>query len=330
MSYTLHEIEEGLTRIELEGLSECGEALGRGANVYVLGSQGGPVGLVNAGHPAQQDDLLAALHELGISPAQVSRIAVTSWEISAIGGASRFPGADLFVGSPDMQAPRDLEAQTERRRRELLARAGAVAGKEESFSLEAVRAAVRAYYPRVSQALRFIPLRAGHFVNLGGRRFEVLGTPGPGPGHLGLYAAERGYLFSGDFALSGFPEHLENPRNYLMSMERLAELGARWVLPTRGRPFTKGALTLGRAAKFVDNFLGNVTMALGKAPTVLEFIEQDLGRRPDEPVDLVVTHLVFQRLLDELVRTRSIGAEGEGIERRYGVDVDDHRKEIRL
>lgn len=301
--------------------------MGKSFNVYLL-QDGDRVSLINAGHPAHYDSLLQAFKELEISPADVDRIAVTSWEISAIGGAPRFPQADLFVLSPDMEAPRDLERKIDglRQRLESLAQefCDVLGYKNEDF-----KAPLERYYPRVSRDLRFIPLRNGHRLSLGGQLFEVLATPGPGPGHLSLFCADNGALFSGDFALSGFPDQIDNARAYLQSMERLAGLASTRVYPNRGRSFTRGPLTLGRSAKFVDNFLGNVSAAVIDSPTVLEFIERDLGRRPEAPMDLLFTHQVFQALFDELVRTRNIGAEGEGIHRRYGVDVEDHRKEIR-
>lgn len=325
--YQIEKISEEITRIELVGLKGHGEMLSAPANVYLL--RGAAPGLINAGHPSQGEALAAALRELEISPAKIERIVATSWDISVIGGAGQFPRADLFVLSPDMVAPRDLEAQVEKERQRLERLSAAMAEVDEDFSREGVEAALRVHFPRVSRDLHFIPLRNGHFVMVGALKLEVLATAGPGPGHLSLFAAQEGALFCGDFALSGFPYRLENAQNYLLSMERLAELPTDRVLPNRGRPYRRGKLTMGRAAMFVDNFLSSVPTALVEGPRVRDFIERDLGRTPEDPMDLLLTHQIFQALLDELVRTRTIAASGEGVSRRYGVDVEDHRKEIR-
>lgn len=326
-AFKLEKISEEITRIELAGLQGRGEILEASTNVYLL--QGATRALINAGHPDQAESLIAALREMEISPAEIERIIATSWEISVIGGASQFPRADLFVLSPDMVAPRDLEAQIARKRQGLMKTAKGLAKIDPELSLERVEEDLNAYYPRVSRDLHFIPLRNGHFVIAGALNLEVIATAGPGLGHIALYAAEKGMLFSGDFALSGFPQQLENAQTYLLSMERLAELSAERVLPNRGRSFRRGKLTMGRAAMFVDNFLQSVPAALVEGPTVRALIERDLGRVPEAPLDLLFTHQVFQGLLDELVRTRTIAAAGAGVERRYGVDVEDHRKEVR-
>lgn len=77
-------------------------------------------------------------------------------------------------------------------------------------------------------------LADGECIDLGGRRLDVLHTPGHSPGHLCFWEAEQGYLFSGDLAYKGtlfanYPS--TDPENYLHSLERVAELPVRRVLP---------------------------------------------------------------------------------------------------
>jgi glyoxylase-like metal-dependent hydrolase (beta-lactamase superfamily II) len=146
---------------------------------------------------------------------------------------------------------------------------------------------------------------------------------------MALYDSERGYLFCGDFAMSGLPDRLDNAQAYLVSMDRLAELPSQRVLPNRGRSYTRGRLAVTRAARFINNFLTNAPSVLVQGPTVLEFIERDRGHIIDNAVDLLFVYDVFYTLFEELVRTRTIAAEGEGLRRRYGVDVEDPRKRVR-
>lgn len=320
-------VVDGLIRIELPALDGVSPALSAATNVYLV-DHPSPA-LINAGHPAQFDHLVRALRECGITPADVERIIATSWRIDVVGAAPQFPGADLFVLSPDMRTPRDLEMQIETRRQHLTKMAARMADFDEDFRRRPVEEAIERYYPRLTRDLRFAPLRNGHFVHAGRRRLEVLGTGGPGPGHMALYDADDELLFCGDFAMTGFPRHIADPQAYLVNLERLAKLSSNRVLPNRGRTFKQGRWTVSRAANFLNNFLSNAPAALVRGPTILEFMERDRGQLPDDPVELLLTYERFKLLFDELVRSRAIAADGEGLTRRYGVDVDDPREKIR-
>ncbi len=324
---TVEKITEGLLRIELPPVAGICEALSTSTNVYLV-EHPSPA-LINAGHPAQFDHLVRALRGCGISPADIERIIATSWQIDVVGAAPQFPGADLFVLSPDMRTPRDLEMQVDARRQRLLQLGGRMADFDDRFRRQPVEEQIEDYYPRLTRDLRFAPLRNGHFVKAGSLRLEVMGTAGPGAGHMALYEEERKLLFCGDFTMTHLPRFLEDTRAYLVSLERLAQLESKRVLPNRGRVFTQGRWTVTRAANFLNNFLGNAPAALVRSPSVLEFIERDRGHLPEDPVELLLLYERFQLLFDELVRSRAIAAAGDGFERRYGVDVDDPRGKIR-
>lgn len=74
----------------------------------------------------------------------------------------------------------------------------------------------------------------GDTVDLGGRRLEVLHTPGHSPGHLCFFERDRGYLFTGDLVYKDvlfayYPS--TDPEAYLMSLEKLAALPAKRMFP---------------------------------------------------------------------------------------------------
>ena len=46
-------------------------------------------------------------------------------------------------------------------------------------------------------------LSDGESIDIGGRRFRVLHTPGHSPGHMCFWEEERGYLFTGDLVYKG-------------------------------------------------------------------------------------------------------------------------------
>ena len=77
-------------------------------------------------------------------------------------------------------------------------------------------------------------LEDGDVIDLGGRSLQVLHAPGHAPGHLCFWEAARGYLFSGDLVYQGtlfahYPS--TEPRHYLSSLEKVAALPVRRLLP---------------------------------------------------------------------------------------------------
>ncbi|MBD5148148.1 MAG: MBL fold metallo-hydrolase, partial [Oscillibacter sp.] len=68
----------------------------------------------------------------------------------------------------------------------------------------------------------------------GGRTIQALHTPGHSPGHLCFWAAERGYLFTGDLVYKDtlfayYPS--TDPEAYLASLEKIAALPVKRVFP---------------------------------------------------------------------------------------------------
>lgn len=77
-------------------------------------------------------------------------------------------------------------------------------------------------------------LEDGSLIELGDRRLTVIHTPGHSPGHICLYEAERGYLFSGDLIYSGcldafYPS--TNPVDFMKSVNKISSLKIDKVLP---------------------------------------------------------------------------------------------------
>jgi len=77
-------------------------------------------------------------------------------------------------------------------------------------------------------------LRDGERIDLGGRSIEIIHTPGHSPGHMCLWEAEKGWLFTGDVVYKGmiyadYPS--TDPSALLRSIERLATLPVQKVFP---------------------------------------------------------------------------------------------------
>lgn len=77
-------------------------------------------------------------------------------------------------------------------------------------------------------------LHGGECIDIGGRRIEVMHTPGHSPGHMCFWEKKRGYLYTGDLIYKGtltawFPS--TDPEAYLQSVEKVAKLPAKRVFP---------------------------------------------------------------------------------------------------
>lgn len=77
-------------------------------------------------------------------------------------------------------------------------------------------------------------LSDGDVIDLGGRRVEVLHTPGHSPGHLCFWEPATGYLFTGDLVYKDvlfayYPS--TDPEAYLTSLEKVAALPVGKVFP---------------------------------------------------------------------------------------------------
>ncbi len=77
-------------------------------------------------------------------------------------------------------------------------------------------------------------LSDGDTIDIGGRRIQVLHTPGHSPGHMCFWEESKGYLYTGDLVykdtlLAYYPS--TDPKAYLKSLERLCLLNAKKVFP---------------------------------------------------------------------------------------------------
>lgn len=85
-----------------------------------------------------------------------------------------------------------------------------------------------------------------HELHIGGRQWRIIDTPGHADGHVSLFDAHEGLLIAGDHllefispAVGKFPDHAEDPLGlYLDSLDRVAQLNAKVVLPGHGLPFS--------------------------------------------------------------------------------------------
>jgi glyoxylase-like metal-dependent hydrolase (beta-lactamase superfamily II) len=319
-------MHDAIHRLELPPVDGLPEPLDHTTNVYLL--DGPAPALVGAGHPDQHDALVSALAEHGSSPDDIERVVHPSWDIHTLGGAQLLPRADHFVWSPDLVQPRNYERVLEERRSRLRSMADAAVAVDERWDRAEFDAFLDRYLPRATTEFPVIPVRAGHVIRAGDLALEVVSAQGPHPGHCILLDRTENVAFTGDISMMGLPDLVDDVQAYLLAYERATRLDPELVMPTSGAPRKRGGWALRQAFRFVNNFLENAPLALGSSPTLLEFVERDLGHKPDSLVTWVFALLRYQSLLDELVRAHSIEVEGSGIDgKHYGIDVDDPRDE---
>jgi glyoxylase-like metal-dependent hydrolase (beta-lactamase superfamily II) len=215
MSARVEVVDPGVLRIVLPG---------RVSNAYLF--LGARIALVDCGSEDSQRDLLAALRQLEIKRERISLVVLTHEHAGHAGGASAFPEA-LLVAHP-------------------LAAAKLRHGEEPLTKLHAARA------PEIE-------LSDGSAIRIGGFSFDVLHAPGHTSGSICLYERSRAMIVTGDTVLArgtlsvvtqngSSSEHLE-------SLERLASLRARLLLPGHGPLSDDPAADIAAAAATVRSRL---------------------------------------------------------------------------
>ena len=101
---------------------------------------------------------------------------------------------------------------------------------------------------------------------------EAVATPGHTPGHIAYLARSGGqvYALTGDLLVStrsylGFYESCAE--DLIASQRRLAAIGALYLLPAHGRARSDGALTLSRAADFLEAESATIRAAASRLQT---------------------------------------------------------------
>jgi recombination protein RecT len=159
-------------------------------------------------------------------------------------------------------------------------------------------------------------LEDGEVLALGDSTLEVIATPGHAANHLCFFLREDRLLFSGDHVLSGSTTIVSPPDghmgDYLRSLDRLAQLESRFILPAHGHVIgsAQGAIARLKAHRLIRE--AKVLRAVAALP----------GRGLDDLVSLAYddtppeAHGIARRSLlahlDKLVEDRQLAAEDAG------------------
>jgi glyoxylase-like metal-dependent hydrolase (beta-lactamase superfamily II) len=96
------------------------------------------------------------------------------------------------------------------------------------------------------------PIRNGMALMVGDRMATLIHTPGHSDDSICVFLPDSGTLFSGDTLYRISDHQGAYPRAYARSLERLAGLAVRTILPGHGRPIVKDAMG------FIHGCLDNV------------------------------------------------------------------------
>lgn len=215
MSARVEVVDPGVLRLVLPG---------RASNAYLfLGTR---IALVDCGSEESQRDLLGALRQLEIKRERISLVVLTHEHAGHAGGSAAFPDALLVSHS--------------------LAAAKLRHGEEPLTKLRVARA------PDVE-------LSDGGAIRIGGFSFDVLHMPGHTSGSICLYERSRALIVTGDTVLARgtLPVVTQNGSSgeHLESLERLASLRARLLLPGHGPLSDDPAADIAAAATTVQSRL---------------------------------------------------------------------------
>jgi glyoxylase-like metal-dependent hydrolase (beta-lactamase superfamily II) len=189
----------------------------------------------------------AAFHTLGITPANIHRIYLTHLHPDHFGLAGHFQqlsGAPVYMLRLEarmMSLYWNIDGPSWGAIREHWAHNGMPAGL-------AKKAADRSYaiMPALMPHPEITPLDEGDEVNLAGRPYRVIWTPGHSDGHFVLYGLQNRLLFAGDHLLVQITPNIglwpncdPNPlRSYLASLHKVANLDVELVLPGHRAAFS--------------------------------------------------------------------------------------------
>jgi len=142
--------------------------------------------LVETGPGTSIDAVAAGLEGLGIAPGDLAHVIVTHIHLDHAGGVGalsrRFPRATIWVhdrGAPHLAEPDRLVASVAR-----------IFGRDRMLEL---------FGPVVpTERERIQAIGEGDVIDLGGRRIDVLYTPGHASHHVALADRESGAVFTGD------------------------------------------------------------------------------------------------------------------------------------
>jgi glyoxylase-like metal-dependent hydrolase (beta-lactamase superfamily II) len=228
-------------------------------------------------------DVEAAFEATGHSPGDVSRLFVTHAHIDHYGMAGEFvsrTGAELVMHST---TPEDLEVYRDP--------SALIARLKEMFADHGVGPELveeltkyedwRGFVSRVVEPDTVV--NDGDVIEVGGRRWTCVYTPGHARSHVCLWSESDRVLISGDHLLPAITPHIDFKRgeddplgDFIASLEKVEALAPAIVLPGHGHPFEDGAERARVVMRHHDRRLGAILQVIRREPRTAEEITEDI------------------------------------------------------
>lgn len=197
-------------------------------NSYLIGGDM-PI-LIDPGHQHLVENLIKNMRKDGFDPQDVRVVLTTHIHPDHFEAAQTFAGPGVSI---------------------------ALHQEEEKFMEEVGREFYRSFGMEKPEIKVDFYLQEGD-LQIGGKKFQVLHTPGHSPGSITLYWPEKKALFTGDVIFPMGVGRTDFPGGdgslLRKSIERLAELDAEWLLSGHGEVL-KGAKNIRRNFQYIrDNY----------------------------------------------------------------------------
>ena len=299
-------------------------------NGYVLRRPGG-WDLVDTGlgTPAAHAAWQSALRHLDLGVGGLRQIVLTHHHPDHMGLAGFFQQAARAASGrrvPVRASAREAEIVeiiwTDRHGRDavledFLARCGVPDAAEANFSAREIDGMRRALEPFPDG---FEAIAPGEAVEIGGRRFEAILTPGHSDGHLAFFDAGDGVLLAGDHVLphitpniARWPGVEPDPLGrFLGSLEALHALPVRRALPGHGSPLGDWRGRLRALAAHHAHRLGAMQDAAGDGATAYAVTRRVFRHRTLDRHELRMAVVETLAHLEHLVAQGALGREDRG------------------
>jgi len=183
--------------------------------------------------------VLAGFGELGITPENTD-VFVTHMHVDHSGLIARLkrPGNTIYASVVDAEY---INAFQNPKHWGWIFQSNIVAGVPKEEQLQVTQHV--AYHQRPERIVEMTRLEMGDVLEAGGYRLEVVDLKGHTPGQIGLWDAEKGFLFCGDHILSGISPNITAwnfEEDYLQyfcdSLERVRGLSVKRLFPAHRAP----------------------------------------------------------------------------------------------
>lgn len=312
-------------------------------NAYFLADPGGGT-LVDCGIYSPDDaddhgwaDLVAALETCGAQVRDVKRLIVTHPHIDHYGMAGRVleaTGCELWMHESveeELDLFRNPDARIEKLR-DMLEDHGV---KEVDLGGLTAFEDWRAFVSSVASPTH--PVVDGKSVEVAGRSWTVVHTPGHSRSHICVWSPTDRLLISGDHLLPTITPHIDFERgteedplgDFIASLKNVEALDPALVLPGHGRPFEEGAERARTIARHHDRRLGAILQVVRNEPrTANEIVDEIFGSELlnfDRRLALgeALAHLVYLRRRGEIERIEEDGTFRYRKVRRARPEVDE-------